>query len=157
MIREAGAMIKIRNMNAGDCGAAVALWKRTAGMGLNSADDSPQGIARYLARNPRISFVAEEDGAVIGTILCGHDGRRGYIYHAAVLPEFRGRGTGRALAETALSALEAECIRKAVFSENDMGNAFWEHLGFSVRTDLTYRNRELSCAPAADSAPESAS
>lgn len=153
-------MIKIRNMNARDCEAAVALWKRTAGMGLNSADDSPQGIARYLARNPRTSFVAKEDGAVIGTILCGHDGRRGYIYHAAVLPEFRGRGTGRALVEAALSALEAEGIRKAalvVFSENDMGNAFWEHLGFSVRTDLTYRNRERSCAPAVDSAPGSAS
>lgn len=63
---------------------------------------------------------------------------------------------GRALAETALSALEAECIRKAVFAANDTGNAFREHLGFSVRTDLTYCNRELSCAPAADSAPESA-
>ena len=114
-------------------------------MGLNSVDDSREGIARYLARNPGTCFVAEEEGKILGVIMAGHDGRRGFIYHAAVSPQQRGAGIGRMLAERALEALRAEGISKAAlvaFTRNEMGNAFWEKLGFEARCDLTYR----SCA-----------
>lgn len=135
----------IRNMALTDYDAVYALWLSCKGMGLNSVDDSREGIARYLARNPGTCFVAEEEGKILGVIMAGHDGRRGFIYHAAVTPQQRGAGIGRLLAERALEALRAEGISKAAlvaFTRNEMGNAFWEKLGFEARCDLTYR----SCA-----------
>ena len=125
------------------------LWTGTPGMGLRSLDDSPEGIIRFLRRNPVSCFVAEEGAGVAGAILCGHDGRRGYIYHAAVHPDFRRRGIGRALAEAAMEALQAEGIMKAalvVFATNDIGIEFWESVGFTRREDLIYRNRSLNDA-----------
>lgn len=135
----------IRNMALTDYDAVYALWLSCKGMGLNSVDDSREGIARYLARNPGTCFVAEEEGKILGVIMAGHDGRRGFIYHAAVTPQQRGAGIGRLLAERALEALRAEGISKAAlvaFTRNEAGNAFWEKLGFEARCDLTYR----SCA-----------
>ena len=135
----------IRNMALTDYDAVYALWLSCKGMGLNSVDDSREGIARYLARNPGTCFVAEEEGKILGVIMAGHDGRRGFIYHAAVTPQQRGAGIGRLLAERALEALRAEGISKAAlvaFTRNEAGNAFWEKLGFEARGDLTYR----SCA-----------
>lgn len=135
----------IRNMALTDYDAVYALWLSCKGMGLNSVDDSREGIARYLARNPGTCFVAEEEGKILGVIMAGHDGRRGFIYHAAVAPQQRGAGIGRLLAERALEALRAEGISKAAlvaFTRNEAGNAFWEKLGFEARCDLTYR----SCA-----------
>ena len=135
----------IRNMALTDYDAVYALWLSCKGMGLNSVDDSREGIARYLARNPGTCFVAEEEGKILGVIMAGHDGRRGFIYHAAVSPQQRGAGIGRLLAERALEALRAEGISKAAlvaFTRNEAGNAFWEKLGFEARCDLTYR----SCA-----------
>ena len=136
----------IHTMQIEDYDAVYALWLSCKGMGLNSVDDSREGIARYLRRNPATCFVAEESGAIIGVILCGHDGRRGYIYHTAVHPDHRGRGVGRQLVDAATSALEKEGIAKAalvVFSLNETGNAFWEKMGFTQRTDLAYRNKTL--------------
>ena len=124
-----------------------ALWLSTPGMGLNDLDDSREGIAKFIARNPRTSFVATEGFDVIGAIMCGHDGRRGYIYHTCVRADRQGEGIGRALVEAALDALKAEGIHKValvVFHRNEKGNAFWERLGFTVREDLTYRNRTLT-------------
>ena len=135
----------IRNMALTDYDAVYALWLSCKGMGLNSVDDSREGIARYLARNPGTCFVAEEEGKILGVIMAGHDGRRGFIYHAAVSPQQRGAGIGRLLAERALEALRAEGISKAAlvaFTRNEAGSAFWEKLGFEARCDLTYR----SCA-----------
>ena len=135
----------IRNMALTDYDAVYALWLSCKGMGLNSVDDSREGIARYLARNPGTCFVAEEEGKILGVIMAGHDGRRGFIYHAAVSPQQRGAGIGRLLAERALEALRAEGISKVAlvaFTRNEAGNAFWEKLGFEARCDLTYR----SCA-----------
>lgn len=123
------------------------LWLSCENMGLNDLDDSREGIGRYLARNPNTCFVAEEGGALAGAILSGHDGRRGYIYHAAVAEAFRRRGVGAALAERCLEALRAEGIRKVAlvaFRRNGAGNAFWEKMGFSLREDLDYRNRALA-------------
>ena len=122
------------------------LWIHTPGMGLNTTDDSREGIAQYLKRNPATCFVAETDGQLVGVILTGHDGRRGYIYHTAVLPDHRKQGIARSLVEHALSALEQEGIHKTalvVFERNTLGNAFWEKLGFTVRDDLVYRNRNI--------------
>lgn len=138
--------VSLRKMTIDDYDAVYALWLSCPGMGLNSVDDSKDGIARYLARNPDTCFVAEKGGAVIGVILTGHDGRRGTIHHTAVHPEHRGAGIGRALVDTALQALQNEGISKVnlvAFSRNKAGNTFWEKMGFTERTDLSYRNRTL--------------
>ncbi len=139
--------MKIRNMTIHDYEEIYALWLSCHGMGLNSVDDSEVGIARFLNRNPDTCFVAEADGKIVGVILAGNDGRRGYIYHTAVHPQYRNCGIGRQLVETALQALRACDIHKValvVFSSNEAGNGFWEKLGFTVRNDLTYRNRTLT-------------
>ncbi|MBQ8510120.1 MAG: GNAT family N-acetyltransferase [Clostridia bacterium] len=136
----------IRPMTIADYDAVYALWMSCTGMGLNNLDDSREGIERFLARNPDTCFVAEEDG-IIGVILTGSDGRRGYIYHTAVHPAHRKRGIGSALVQRTLDALKAIGIHKAalvVFARNADGNAFWEKLGFTVRDDLTYRNLTLT-------------
>lgn len=136
----------IRKMTVEDYDAVYSLWLSCKGMGLNNLDDSREGIAAFLNRNPDTCFVAEER-EIIGVILAGNDGRRGYIYHTAVFPSHRGKGIGRELVQTALTALKECGIHKValvVFSGNEAGNVFWERMGFSVREDLTYRNLALS-------------
>lgn len=139
--------MQLRVMTIADYDKVYSLWTETAGMGLRSLDDSPAGIEKFLQRNPSTCFVAEEDGVLAGVILCGHDGRRGYIYHAAVAPQFRRRGVGKLLVDTALTALKEEGILKAAlvaFETNALGNAFWESVGFEKRDDLVYRNKSLN-------------
>ena len=136
----------IRVMTVEDYAACYDLWLRTPGMGLNSVDDSPEGIAFYLRRNPNTCFVAEEDGRLVGAILAGHDGRRGYISHTAVDGDFQRRGIGSQLVAHTMAALEQEGITKVnlvVFSRNQKGDAFWEAQGFSLRTDLNYRDKRI--------------
>lgn len=137
----------IRIMTPDDYDAVHACWMACTGMGLNTIDDSREGITGYLQRNPTTCFVHEaDDGAITGAILAGHDGRRGYIYHTAVTPEHQHHGIGTALVNAALHALANEGIIKValvVFAHNDAGNAFWRRLGFSARDDLTYRNKAL--------------
>lgn len=136
----------IRNMTIEDYDAAYDLWMHTPGMGLNTLDDSREGIARFLTRNPTTCFAAFENDALIGSILAGHDGRRGFLYHLAVAITWRKQGVATALVEHAMRALKAEGILKAalvVFEKNEDGNAFWEHCGFTRREDLTYRNKSL--------------
>ena len=138
--------MNIRLMTIEDYDAIYALWLSCKGMGLNNVDDSREGIARYLARNPNTCFVAEEAGKILGVIMAGHDGRRGFIYHTSVSPDERGRGIGTQLANAALDALKNEGISKAAlvaFTRNETGNAFWDKLGFEARHDLTYRSRAL--------------
>ncbi len=139
--------MQIRPMTINDYASVYALWLSCAGMGLNDLDDSREGIARYLARNPNTCFVAEDEGRIAGVILTGHDGRRGFIHHTAVHPDFRRRGIAHQLVETALEALRAEGIHKValvVFERNQPGNDFWQQQGFTAREDLVYRNRALS-------------
>ena len=136
----------IRVMTAADYPQVYELWRGTPGMGLNALDDSAAGIERFLKRNPSTCFVAEEDEKITGVILSGHDGRRGFIYHTAVSASHRKQGIARKLVENVMEALEKEGIHKAallVFERNTMGNAFWEHLGFSSRPDLVYRNKTI--------------
>ena len=137
----------IRQTTIVDYDDIYALWNSTPGVGMRSLDDSREGIAKFLKRNPNTCFVAEYGNAVIGVILCGHDGRRGYIYHMAVAMEYRKQGIGRSLLDAALSALRLEGINKAaliVFKKNKLGNAFWESVGFTARDDLVYRNMSLN-------------
>ena len=136
----------IRIMNISDYEKVYDLWLHTAGMGLNKTDDSREGIEKYLRRNPNTCFVAEEDGEIIGVIMSGHDGRRGFIHHTAVKVEYRGQGIGKKLVDSALKALEGEGIHKVAlvaFETNVSGNAFWEHVGFTGRDDLVYRNKNI--------------
>ncbi|NCB93811.1 MAG: GNAT family N-acetyltransferase [Clostridia bacterium] len=133
-------------MTIADYESIYDLWIHMPGMGLNTTDDSRDGIGKYLERNPHTCFVAEEDQKIVGVIISGHDGRRGFIYHTAVLPEFQKCGTGRKLVEHAMRALEEQGIHKVAlvaFSRNEAGNAFWEKMGFSCRDDLTYRNKSI--------------
>ena len=137
----------LRLLTPADYPALYALWTSIPGMGLNDVDDSPEGIARYLARNPATCFGAEEDGALVGCILAGHDGRRGYIYHTAVQPAHQKQGVGHALVQAALTALKSEGVTKVAlvaFRRNERGNAFWEKEGFTLREDLSYRNLSLT-------------
>ena len=133
-------------MTIGDYEPVHSLWLNTPNMGLNNLDDSKDGMAKYLTRNPNTCFVAEKDNGIIGVILCGHDGRRGYIHHTAVAGNKQRHGIGAALLNAALTALEHEGINKValvVFDKNEKGNAFWEKQGFTKRPDLIYRNKAL--------------
>lgn len=105
----------------------VELWKSDPGIGVGPGDDE-EGIRRYLDRNPGTSFVAESQEDIVGSILAGHDGRRGYIYHLLVVPEFRGRKLGNQLLQTAISALASRGIPRClitVLKDNSIGNGFW--------------------------------
>ena len=136
----------IRKMNIEDYEKVYDLWIHTKGMGLNTTDDSREGIDKYLHRNPNTCFVAEDNGEIVGVIMSGHDGRRGFIHHTAVKTEYREKGIGKKLVDSALTALEAEGIHKAAlvaFEKNITGNLFWEKIGFTVRDDLVYRNKNI--------------
>jgi len=137
----------IRRMTIADYKQVYALWMNTPGMGLNNLDDSEEGIAKYLARNPNTCFVAELDGRIIGGILSGHDGRRGFILHTAVDEKMQRQGIGAALVNVAMTALAREGIHKValvVFDKNEKGNTFWEKQGFARREDLVYRNKAVA-------------
>jgi len=134
-------------MTIDDYEQAYTLWFNTPNMGLNNLDDSKEGIEKYLTRNPNTCFVAESDGNIIGVILSGHDGRKGYIYHAAVTENMQRRGIGSALVKAAISALESEGINRialVVFGKNENGSAFWEKHGFIARNDLIYRDKTIA-------------
>lgn len=136
----------IRLMTISDYQGVYHLWLNTPGMGLNNLDDSKEGIEKYLKRNPATCFVAEKNGSIIGVILSGNDGRRGYIHHTAVAVEERKQGIGKDLLEHAMAALKKEDINKValvVFSKNEIGNEFWEKQGFVERKDLIYRNKNI--------------
>jgi len=133
-------------MTINDYEQVYALWVNTPNMGLNNLDDSKEGIAKYLIRNPNTCFVAEKKGNIIGVILSGHDGRRGYIHHAAVAGSEQRNGVGTALVNASMIALEREGITKValvVYEKNEKGNAFWEKYGFIERSDLVYRNKAI--------------
>ena len=139
--------MEVRVMTHEDYEQVYALWLSTPGMGLNNLDDSKEGIKKYLARNPGTCFVAEIAGRIVGVILSGHDGRRGYIHHAAVAQSQQRQGIGAALVDAAMLALKEAGIHKvalAVFGENEKGNEFWEKQGFTMRNDLVYRDKAIS-------------
>ncbi|MBI5580628.1 MAG: GNAT family N-acetyltransferase [Deltaproteobacteria bacterium] len=123
----------------------LALWKRCAGVGLSDAD-SPQSIHAYLDRNPGMSFVAKVDGSTVGSILGGHDGRRGYIHHLAVDTAWRRQGIARRLVETCIHALKEAGIQKThifIFNSNANGIAFWKSVGWTHRSDISVISKTI--------------
>ena len=139
---------RIRKVTADDYDALYDLWNSTeqSRRALNPVDDSREGIGRYLKRNPDTCFAAVRGDRVIGVILTGHDGRRGIIHHMCVHPDFRRSGIASRLVAAAEEALKKEGILKVfglVFIDNDAANAFWEKQGYSLRTNLNYRNKSL--------------
>ena len=138
-----------RNVTIEDYDAVFALWNSAeeSRRALNPVDDTREGIAKYLERNPNTCFAAVKDGKIIGVILTGHDGRRGIIHHLCVNPEYRRMGIANRLVSLAEEALKKEGIQKIfglVFKDNEPANAFWEQQGYSLRTNLNYRNKSLN-------------
>ncbi|RKJ46046.1 GNAT family N-acetyltransferase [bacterium 1XD8-76] len=132
---------KIRSMTIEDYPAVKALWQSIRGFGIRSIDDSGDGVARFLARNPGISVVAEREEEIVGAVLCGHDGRRGCLYHVCVKDGCRRQGIGKAMVVFCMEALKREHINKVsliAFTKNDVGNAFWKEIGWTKREDLNY-------------------
>ncbi|WP_308581212.1 GNAT family N-acetyltransferase [uncultured Pseudomonas sp.] len=131
-------MRTIRTMTPCDYDAVLALMQDTPGISLRDAD-SREATERYLARNPGLSFVAEAEGRLIGCVMCGHDGRRGYLQHLLVLPEYRRQGIARALTQRCLAALEQLGIHKChldVFKTNSGAARYWQGQGWTLRTDI---------------------
>lgn len=141
--------MQIRLLSIEDYDEVYQLWTNIKGMGMRSLDDSYEGIEKFLKRNPTTNFIAQVRNKIVGVILCGHDGRRGYIYHTAVNPDYRRNGIGQNLVNAALKALKEEEINKValvVFSSNDLGNKFWQSLRFQERDDLIYRNLSINAS-----------
>ena len=112
------------------------MWQSTPNMGLRSLDDSKEGISFFLKRNPNTNFVAYDDNKLIGAILSGHDGRRGYIYHTVVLPEYRRQGIATNLVDMAVKALQEEGITRVclnVMETNEQGKKFWIDRGWEKK------------------------
>jgi len=136
----------IREMTIGDYDEVLALWKACEGVGLSDAD-SREGIASFLDRNPNLGHVARDGNELVGAILCGTDGRRGYIYHLAVSKHHRHRGLGRALVGRCLDALHRIGIQKChifVFADNADAIAFWNVIGWTQRVELTIMSRSIA-------------
>lgn len=122
------------------------LWMSCRNMGFNNVDDSREGIAKFVAKNPKTCFVADVDGKTVGTVLAGNDGRRGYVYHLCVSEDCRKQGIGRKLVDAMLEGMKEEGISKValvVFARNETANAFYEKIGFIKRDDIYYRNIAL--------------
>lgn len=142
--------MEIRTMTIEDYEGVHDLWMTIKGFAIRSIDDSKIGVERFLKRNPSTSVVAvSAEGKVVGAILCGHDGRRGCLYHVCVQEEYRMQGIGKQMVVKAMEALKAEQISKVsliAFTENDIGNAFWKCIGWTKREDLNYYDFTLNTA-----------
>ena len=138
--------MNIRIMTSRDYDQVYFLWMSTPNMGINRINDSKEGVKKYLDRNPNTCFVAEKDGKIVGVILSGHDGRRGFIHYTVVDGSEQRQGIGTALVDAAMEALKNEGIKKVglvAFKNNEEGNSFWEKQGFFTRNDLNYLNKAI--------------
>ena len=136
-----------RVMTIDDYDEVYNLWMSIKGFGIRSVDDSREGVEAFLKRNPLTSVVDIEDGKIVGAILCGHDGRRGCLYHVGVAEDYRMRGIGKAMVVFCMNALKKENINKVsliAFTKNDIGNAFWNQIGWTRREDLNYYDFTLN-------------
>ena len=138
--------VTVREFTLKDYDAAIALWKSSDGIGLSQADSAPN-IERFLSHNQGLSCVAEEDGRLVGAVLCGQDGRRGFLHHLAVASSHRRRGVGKTLVDRCLAALGAIGIRKChifVLAANEEGKRFWMQTGWEERTTLVVMSHDVS-------------
>jgi ribosomal protein S18 acetylase RimI-like enzyme len=141
-------MVEILPFSPSDYDEVMALWQATEGLTLREAD-SRDAVTRYLAHNPRLSFVARDGGRVVGAVLGGTDGRRGYLQHLAIAPTHRRQGLGRSLADQVLEGLGSLGIAKChlfVRREHAEAREFWEHSGWTVRDDVTLMSHSDSAA-----------
>ncbi|MDR2042865.1 MAG: GNAT family N-acetyltransferase [Clostridium sp.] len=132
---------EIRPLAVTDYEGLYDLWKTIKGFGLRSLDDSREGVTRFLERNPGMSVAAVSGNQLVGGILCGHDGRRGCLYHVCVREDCRRLGIGKAMVVSCMKRLREERISKVsliAFTRNDVGNAFWNRIGWTGRKDLNY-------------------
>ncbi len=137
----------IRVMTPEDYDQIKELWLSIKGFVIRSVDDSREGVEIFLRRNPTTSAVAEADGKIVGGILCGHDGRRGCMYHVCVHEDYRMRGIGKQMVVFCMDALRREKINKVsliAFTRNDIGNRFWNQIGWTKREDLNYYDFTLN-------------
>ena len=135
----------IRSMTPTDIPAVLDLWRASEGMGLGFSDTIEQ-VTVHLARNPDLSLVALDGPEIVGAILCGHDGRRGFLHHLAVAPPYRRQGIGRALVDRAIAGLRREGILRShilVFANNAAAITFWGRLGWSLRDYLRIMTRDV--------------
>jgi len=142
-------MIEITPFRPADYDEVMALWQTTEGLTLREAD-SRDAVLLYLLRNPGLSFVARQEGVLVGAVLGGTDGRRGYLQHLAVANTHRGQGIGRALTERVIHAFAAMGVVKVhlmVRRENAKARTFWEHLGWVARDDVLLMSHADSTAP----------
>ena len=124
--------IKTREFSINDYDASLELWQRVEGLEIAEGDDR-EGVSHFLARNPGLSRVAIDGAAIVGVALCGHDGRRGYIYHLAVDPAYQSRGLGKRLMDESLDGLRQVGLKRAlilVANDNPRGRKFWSRHGW---------------------------
>lgn len=133
------AIIHYREMLSQDFDSLFELWTQTPGVDVTRAD-TPEGLGFFLDRNPGLSFVAESGGQIVGAIMCGHDGRRGFIHHLVVFTPFRRQGVARKLVVMSLAQLEQIGLEKAhlfIRRDNVSGLDFWKSVDWKERIDLT--------------------
>jgi ribosomal protein S18 acetylase RimI-like enzyme len=137
--------IEILPMAVEDFEAVTTLWNGMEGVGLNESDD-PLQLRAFLDRNPGLSLVARDGSRLVGAVMCGHDGRRGFLYHLAVLPEYRNHGLGRAMVERCLDALGSLGLLKCnilVYVDNLSGDQFWKRGGWFDRSELKLMQHDI--------------
>ena len=137
--------MEIHSLSVDELETVLEFWKTVEGVGL-SRTDTKENLIRYMDRNPGMSYVAASDAEIVGTALCGHDGRRGYIHHLAIAPDHRGKGIGKELAKLCLDSLRAEGIDKChifVFGDNLVGQDFWHALDWQERSDIKLFSHDI--------------
>ena len=139
---------KVESMSIDDFDAVLRLWRNAEGIGLNESD-TRSAITSYLARNPGMSFVARSGRKIVGAVLCGHDGRRGFLHHLAIAPAHKGKGLGKKLVAACQAQLEQAGISKCnifLFADNKKGESFWKHNGWVKRSDLRVMQKPITAA-----------
>ncbi len=144
--------IQIIEMSVEHINAALDLWRHIEGMGLSSADE-PEALTRFLQQNRGLSFIAADNGRLVGTCLCGSDGRRGYLYHLAVDPDYRRQGIGSDLVEAVFTALRQRDIHKChimVYGTNTTGLKFWQQEGWVRRPEIVLMSHDVPAGECGD-------
>lgn len=139
--------MNIRTMELTDYDQVYKLWSGIDGFGIRTVDDSKEGVEKFIKRNPGISVVAEDAGEIIGSILGGHDGRRGFLYHVCVAKKYRNHGVGRKMAAEVCKRLKEDGIsgiNLIAFQSNEVGNEFWKNEGWKLREDLNFYDFNLN-------------
>lgn len=137
--------LQIRDFIIQDYDKAISLWNTGEGIGLSSADRR-ESIEQFLKRNHGLSKVLVDDGTIVATVLCGHDGRRGYLYHLYVAASYRSKGLGKKLVDACLFSLKKKGIQKChvfVFGNNNPGKNFWKAVAWNERGDITVFSKDL--------------